>query len=57
MGMLLAGFGYNAILRVEPRLISNTGSVQAFALFRKYSIQMAITGVLVLVLTVISQAL
>jgi hypothetical protein len=35
---------------------SNTGATQAIARFRQYSNLMAITGVLVLLLTAISQA-
>jgi uncharacterized membrane protein len=57
VGMLGAGFWYNAILRVGPQMISNTGSAQAFVRFRQYSVQMAIAGVSVLLLTAISQAL
>ena len=57
VGMLGMGFWYNAILRVGPQMISNSGSVQAFVRFRQYSVQMAIAGVLVLLLTAISQAL
>ena len=48
VGMLGAGFWNNAIQRVGPQLISNSGSAQAFIRFRKYSFQMAILGVLVL---------
>ncbi len=55
VGMLGVGLWNNAILRVGPQLISNTGSAQAFVRFRQYSIQMAILGVLVLLLTAISQ--
>ena len=57
VGMLGAGFWYNAILRVGPQMISNSGSAQAFVHFRQYSVQMAIAGALVLLLTAISQAL
>jgi uncharacterized membrane protein len=57
VGMLGMGFWYNAILRIGPQLVSNSGSVQAFVRFRQYSVQMAIAGLLVLLLTAISQAL
>ena len=55
MGMILAGFWFNAILRVGPMLFSKTGSSQAMERFRLYNTGMAITGVLVLLLTAISQ--
>ena len=56
LGMLGMGFWYNGLMRVGPMLSSNNGSAQAFARFRQYSNLMAITGVLVLFLTAISQA-
>jgi len=56
LGMLGMGFWYNGLMRVGPMLSSNNGSAQAFARFRQYSNLMAITGVLVLLLTAISQA-
>ena len=56
LGMLGIGFWYNGLMRVGPLLSSNTGAAQALARFRQYSNLMAITGVLVLLLTAISQA-
>lgn len=55
LGMIAAGFWFNAILRVGPMLSSKTGSSQAMDRFRLYSNGMAIAGVLVLLLTAISQ--
>ena len=55
VGMIAAGFWFNAVLRVGPMLSSNTGSTQAFNRFRFYVNGMAITGVLVLLLTALSQ--
>jgi hypothetical protein len=54
--MIGMGFWFNAILRVGPLMSSNTGSTRAIAHFRQYSNLMAIAGVLVLLLTAISQA-
>lgn len=56
VAMIVMGFWFNAIQRVGPMMSSNTGSVQAVARFRRYSNLMAIAGVLVLLLTAISQA-
>ena len=56
LAMIGMGFWFNAILRVGPLMSSNTGATQAIARFRQYSNLMAITGVLVLLLTAISQA-
>lgn len=56
VGMIAAGFWFNAIMRVGPLLSSKTGSAQAFNSFRWYVNSMAITGVLVLLLTAFSQA-
>lgn len=55
LGMIAAGFWFNAILRVGPMLSSKTGSSQAMDRFRLYNNGMAITGVLVLLLTAVSQ--
>ena len=55
LGMILAGFWFNAILRVGPMLSSKAGSSQAFNRFRSYNNGMAIAGVLVLLLTALSQ--
>jgi len=56
LGMLGMGFWYNGLMRVGPLMSSNSGAAQAIARFRQYSNLMAITGVLVLLLTAISQA-
>jgi uncharacterized membrane protein len=56
VGMIAAGFWFNAIMRVGPMLSSKTGAEQAFNRFRLYVNSMAITGVLVLLLTAFSQA-
>jgi uncharacterized membrane protein len=56
LGMVGMGFWYNGLMRVGPLMSSNTGAAQAIARFRQYSNLMAITGVLVLLLTAISQA-
>ena len=55
LGMIAAGFWFNAILRVGPMLSSKTGSFQTFNRFRFYINGMAVTGVLVLLLTSLSQ--
>jgi uncharacterized membrane protein len=56
LGMLSMGFWFNAILRVGPQMSTNTGASQALIRFRQYSNLMALTGILVLLLTAISQA-
>lgn len=56
LGMIAVGFWFNAILRVGPMMVSNTGSVQALNRFRLYVNGMAIIGVLILLLTAFSQA-
>ncbi len=55
LGMIVMGFWYNAILRVGPLMSSNTGVDRAIARFGLYSKLMAISGVLVLLLTSIAQ--
>jgi uncharacterized membrane protein len=55
LGMIGMGFWFNAILRVGPLMSSNSGAGQAFARFRQYSNLMAVTGILILLLTSISQ--
>lgn len=54
-GMIAMGFWFNAILHVGPMMSSNTGAVQAIARFRWYSTAMAISGVIVLLLTALAQ--
>jgi uncharacterized membrane protein len=55
LGMIAAGFWFNTILRVGPMLVSKTGSSQAMDRFRLYNNGMAVTGILVLLLTALSQ--
>ena len=56
LGMLGLGFWFNGILRVGPRMNSNTGAGQALAQFRGYVNRMTVLGIIVLLLTAISQA-
>jgi uncharacterized membrane protein len=55
VGMIVMGFWFNAILRVGPLMSSNSGASQAIARFGSYSKWMAISGLLVLLLTAIAQ--
>jgi hypothetical protein len=55
VGMIVIGFWFNAILRVGPLMSSNTGSDLAIARFGLYSKLMAVSGVLVLLLTALAQ--
>jgi len=55
VGMIAMGFWFNAILRVGPLMSSNTGAEQAILRFGSYSKWMAISGVLVLLLTALAQ--
>jgi uncharacterized membrane protein len=55
LGMIAMGFWYNGLMRVGPLLSSNYGAAQAFVSFRRYSNLMAIAGILILLLTAISQ--
>ena len=55
LGMIVMGFWFNAIMRVGPLMSSNTGTVQAISRFRWYVNAMAISGVLVLLLTALAQ--
>ncbi len=55
VGMIGAGFWFNAILRVGSMLAANTGSAQALNRYRLFVIGMAITGALVLLLTALAQ--
>lgn len=56
LGMVAAGFWFNAILRVGPLMSSNSGATQALDRFRRFANLMAIAGVLVLLLTALAQA-
>ena len=53
--MIALGFWYNAILRVGPMMNSNSPEI-TIARFRNYVNAMAVCGVLVLLLTALSQA-
>ena len=55
VGMIGMGFWFNAIMRVGPLMSSNTGATQALARFRWYTNAMAVSGVLVLLLTALAQ--
>ena len=55
VAMIAMGFWFNAILRVGPMMSSNNGAEQAVVRFRKYVNAMAISGVLVLLLTALAQ--
>lgn len=55
VGMIGAGFFFNAILRVGPMLSSRNGAEQVLARFELYVNIMAVSGVLVLLLTALSQ--
>lgn len=56
LAMIVMGFWFNAIQRVGPAMLSNTGAAAAVGRFRRYANLMAITGVLVLLLTAVAQA-
>ena len=53
--MIGAGFWFNAILRVGPMLSSQNSAVMAYTRFRSFTYIMAISGVLVLLLTALAQ--
>ena len=53
--MIILGFWFNAILRVGPLMSSNTGADRAINLFVLYSKSMAVSGVLILLLTALAQ--
>lgn len=55
VGMAIMGFWFNAILRVGPMMMSNRGADRAQRRFRLYTNLMAISGILVLLLTAIAQ--
>jgi uncharacterized membrane protein len=56
VGMIGMGFFYNAILRVGPLMASNNSAEQAIARFRTYVNVMAVSGIVVLLLTAFAQA-
>jgi uncharacterized membrane protein len=53
--MIAMGFWFNAILRVGPMMSSTNGAELAVVRFRKYVNAMAVSGVLVLLLTALAQ--
>ncbi len=53
--MLVLGFWYNAILRVGPMMSSNNSAELGIQRFRQYSNWMTVLGVLILLLTALSQ--
>jgi uncharacterized membrane protein len=55
LGMIGLGFWFNALLRVGPMMSSNNNAELGIRRFRTYSNWMAILGVLVLLLTAVSQ--
>lgn len=55
-GMIALGFWFNGILRVGPMMSSNNSAELGIRRFRLYSNLMAISGVLVLLLTALAQA-
>jgi len=55
VGMIGAGFFFNAFLRVGPMLSSRNGGQQAYARFKLFVNIMAVSGVLVLLLTALAQ--
>jgi hypothetical protein len=55
LGMLALGFWFNAIWRVGPQMSTNSGAALALKRFRLYNNAMAVSGVLVLLLTALSQ--
>ncbi|HEX2990734.1 MAG TPA: hypothetical protein VHO49_08640 [Anaerolineales bacterium] len=55
VGMIAAGFWFNAFLRVGPMLSSRNSAEQAFARFRLFVNIMAVSGVIVLLLTALAQ--
>jgi len=55
VGMIALGFWFNAILRVGPMMGSNNSSELGIGRFRLYSNLMALSGILVLLLTAFAQ--
>ena len=55
VGMIALGFWFNAILRVGPMMGSNNSAELGMRRFHLYSNLMAISGVLVLLLTALAQ--
>jgi uncharacterized membrane protein len=55
VGMIGLGFWYNAFLRVGPMMASNNNAELGIRRFRVYSNLMAISGILILLLTALAQ--
>jgi uncharacterized membrane protein len=55
VAMIVLGFWYNAFLRVGPMMASNNNAELGIRHFRMYSNLMAISGILVLLLTALAQ--
>jgi uncharacterized membrane protein len=55
LGMIALGFWFNAILRVGPMMRSNNNAEMGIRRFHVYTNLMAISGILVLLLTAIAQ--
>jgi hypothetical protein len=55
VGMIGLGFWFNAFLRVGPMMASNNSAELGIRRFRTYSSLMAISGLLVLLLTALAQ--
>ena len=55
VGMIALGFWFNAILRVGPMMGSNNSAELGIRRFRLYANLMAISGILVLLLTALAQ--
>ena len=55
VAMIGAGFWFNAILRVGPMLSSRNNAEMAYIRFRRFTYIMAISGVLLLLLTAFAQ--
>jgi uncharacterized membrane protein len=53
--MLVLGFWFNGILRVGPMMSSNNSAELGLERFRSYSNLMAISGILILLLTALAQ--
>lgn len=57
VGMLIVGFWFNAIKRVGPAVRTDPDASQALASFLLYAKLMAVAGMLVLLLTAVTQSL
>jgi uncharacterized membrane protein len=55
VAMIVLGFAFNAILRVGPLMASNNSAETGLRRFRLYSNLMAISGILILLLTALAQ--